>query len=155
MGLLYYAKEREIYKKEFDNILDIATANSIIKKLIRHYKLEAYDNWKFTNVESSRCISIRSSPYNEKVHGKFRFSRTYISIGVICHELAHALETIRYGKSGHTKRHFNIMKRLINYCRKVGYVKDWDMLISVSGRERQGMSCAAIQMGGLVCQQRS
>jgi hypothetical protein len=144
--LLYYENERKEFPKEFGTNLNTKEADAIIRKLIRHYKLDNYNSWSFVGTTSSRCITRHETIYNKKIHGKFKFSRTHTSIGVICHELAHAIETIKYGRSTHAKRHFNIMKRLINYCRKMGYVKSNDVVMIINGEERNGMSCMAIQM---------
>lgn len=119
MTLLYYKKERGEYPIEFGKNLSVMSADSIIKKLIKHYKIKGY-TWKFVGTTSSRCWSLKKP--NKPITGILKFSRTHTSIGVICHELAHAIEMTKYGKSGHAGRHFRIMARLIKYCNKQGYV---------------------------------
>jgi len=118
MALLYYKKEREIFQEEFKNNMDTKKACSIINKLMRHYKLNNY-TWKFVGTSSSRCCSIKRP--NKSITGILKFSRTHISIGVICHELAHAIEMTKYSRSAHAGRHMRIMTRLIKYCNKKGY----------------------------------
>ena len=123
--LKYYNDERKAFMDEFAVFLNIKEANRIISKLIKHYKLDLYNSWKFVGTESSRCIShFKPSLFHthKLSYGKFRFSKTHTSIGVICHELAHAIETIKRGKSTHAGKHFKIMTKLIKYCNKKGYV---------------------------------
>ena len=150
--LQYYSKERKAYPNEFGRCLNIREANIIIKKLIRHYKLDSYNSWKFVGTTSSRCVTYKqpkSIYFVRKPYGYFKFSKSHTSVGVICHELAHAIEMIKKGKSTHAGSHFKIMKKLINYCRKAGYVKfsnKDDVVFIVSGKERQGMSSMALQI---------
>ena len=118
MTLKYYTKEREEYPIEFKYMKDSKELCLIINKLLKHYKLDNYI-WKFVGTTSSRCCSIKKP--NKPITGVLKFSRTHSSIGVICHELAHAIEMTKYGKSGHAGRHFRIMTRLIKYCNKQGY----------------------------------
>ena len=152
-GLKYYNDERKIFTDEFSVFFNIKEANKIIAKLIRHYKLDRYNDWKFVGGKSSKCISYLNakSPYFPATpRGKFRFSKTHTSIGVICHELAHAIEMIKRGKSTHAKKHFKIMTNLIKYCHKMGYVPDKDIVMIVNGKEGHGMSCLALQINQLI-----
>jgi hypothetical protein len=143
--LLYYQKERAEYPEEFGTNLDIKTADSIIKRLIKRFKITTHNEWRFTGGKSSHCVT-----WKDTGKGHFKFSKKHTSIGVICHELAHAIDIRRRGSSTHSRKHYKIMKHLIDYCRKMGYVSNisnQDVLISVTGKERQGMSTMSMQIG--------
>jgi len=133
--LLYYLKERADFPLEFFNYLNVNRANYIINKLITHFKITSHNEWKFSGGKSSKCVTHKNT-----LKGRFIFSKKEISIGVICHELAHAIDISKRGKSTHAKKHYNIMKKLILYCRKKGYTKNQDMVMVVSGKPGMGMS---------------
>jgi len=143
--LLYYAKERADFPLEFFNYLNINRANCLISKLIKHFKITSHNEWKFSGGKSSKCIT-----YKNTLKGRFIFSKTQTSLGVICHELAHAIEINRRGKTAHAKKHYNIMKKLILYCRKMGYTKDQDVVMIVSGKPSVGMSTMGMQLSNLI-----
>jgi hypothetical protein len=122
MGYLkYYEKENEIFSDVNDyvnGLLDINTILIISKKLLKHYKLQ------FLHVELSKgeCSSfVFSKTWN--VGLKLKFSKSRTTLGVICHEVAHAIEYEKYQISKHGKRHFRIMKGVINYSKRRGYNK--------------------------------
>ena len=54
---------------------------------------------------------------------QLKFSKSRTTLGVICHEVAHAIEYEKYQISKHGKRHFRIMKGVINYSKRRGYNK--------------------------------
>jgi len=147
VNLLYYARERLIFLDEFRENIDKRAANKIIKELIRHFKIKSHNEWKFTGGASSKCIT-----WKDTKQGSFRFSKKHLSIGVICHELAHAIEMNKRGRSTHASKHFKIMKRLINYCRKQGYVSKAmnGARIIVEGKEGLGMSTQSMILNGYI-----
>ena len=148
--LQYYAKEREDFSQEFMINLDKRSIDKIIIKLIGHFKIYNHNDWRFSGGKSSHCVTWKNTG-----KGYFKFSKKYTSIGVICHELAHAIEIQKRGCSTHAKKHYRIMERLINYCRKSKYIqnlikKNENILIAVNGKVRQGMSTASFQIGPMV-----
>lgn len=144
--LQYYAKEREDFPVEFKDSLSRSKANKIIGKLIKYFKITTHPYWKFTGGKSSHCIT-----WKDTGKGYFKFSKTHTSIGVICHELAHAIEMNRRGTSTHAKKHYKIMKRLIEYCRSKGYGEKEDMVkISLTKEPRKGMSSASIFINKII-----
>ena len=140
--LQYYEKERLDFPVEFGTFLSKSKANKIIGKLIKYFKITTHPDWKFTGGKSSHCITWKNTG-----KGSFKFSKTHTSIGVICHELAHAIEMERRGTSTHAKKHYKIMCKLIKYCRSKGYGQD-DLLLIRNGEERVGMSSGAIILKG-------
>lgn len=117
--LQYYKKEREDFSEEFKVNLDIRVIDKIVTKLIGHFKIYNHNDWRFSGGKSSHCVT-----YRDTMKGHFKFSKKYTSIGVICHELAHAIEMQKRGCSTHAKKHYRIMERLINYCRKSKYINN-------------------------------
>ena len=142
--LKYYEKERADFPEEFGTFLDIKTANKIIKKLIGHFRIKTHKTWRFGGGKSSHCVTWKNTG-----QGHFKFSKTNTSIGVICHELAHAIEMGKRKASTHATRHYNIMKRLIMYCRKKGFVEK-EITIVANGTPRVGMSTMGIHMAYLI-----
>lgn len=110
--LLYYQKEREVFKFAWDRKLDTSEARIVFDKLCRHYKIDPFLDW----------TSGRNHP---KAWGtyKVRLNYDFLNFGIICHELGHIFANKKYGNgvAGHTKKHWNIMKRMISYCEK----KQW------------------------------
>jgi hypothetical protein len=140
VNLLYYAKERMEYPEEFRVNLSPNIVTLIVKKLIGHYKIKTHKEFRFSGGSTSQCVT-----YANTGKGYFKFSKKHTSIGVICHELAHAIEIQKRGKSTHANKHHNITKRLILYCRKNKTIsnlinKQNDIVIIAHGEERQGMS---------------
>ena len=111
--LVYYKKENVTFAEQFSKKLDSEEATIILKKMKMHYKL-IWLRFGFTN--------------RIRVAGKC-FEQQYIqlkpttSIGVICHEIAHALYYRKYGKTGHShnKKHWRLMKGVMAYCKKKNY----------------------------------
>lgn len=148
--LLYYQKERADFPEEFEINISPKIADKIITKLIGHFKIYSHNDWRFSGGKSSHCIT-----YKDTMKGHFKFSKKYTSIGVICHELAHAIEMQKRGCSTHAKKHYRIMERLVNYCRKSKYInnlvnKNRDVLMAVNGKEKAGMSTMALKIGELI-----
>ena len=113
-SLKFYNEEREEFGEEYDIFVPTQReVITIVNKLTRHYKMHPI-TVKFrkhtpnggTCWYSSRLIS---------------FHRERVSIGIICHEVAHQLLYDQTGKRGHTKKLMTRIKRLINYCRKMDY----------------------------------
>jgi len=119
MTLIYYHNEWEEFSHEFDIYLDKEQIKKISKKLIRHFKLYNIEKVTFNSVRKGHCRYFKSNPPWCIVDVP---SKT--SLGLICHELAHAFELLKYKKAGHSKKHKHLMKRIVTYCRKKDY---WDL----------------------------
>ena len=148
--LQYYKKEREDFSEEFKINLDKRAIDKIVTKLIGHFKIYTHNDWRFSGGKSSHCVT-----YRDTMKGHFKFSKKYTSIGVICHELAHAIEMQKRGCSTHAKKHYRIMERLINYCRKSKYINNLvnnndDVMMKITSSTRKGMSTMAFQMEELI-----
>ncbi len=116
--LKYYEVEWKNYPKDYSIKLNKEDAEMICRKLIRHFKLTNVAAVRFTKREDcgSCGANIRELPVCW-----ITLAKKNISLGVICHEMAHALEFLKYKKAGHTKKHAILMKRIIAYCVKKEY----------------------------------
>lgn len=106
--LAFYYKEKQEYPIAYNTKLEDAEVEKLVRKLFRHfYKLKA-----------DRCMKVRF--YGNRQGGSFgwgiRLSHNP-SIGLICHEVAH------WKFKRHNKRMLKFIGRLINYCRKKGYLE--------------------------------
>ena len=116
MTLIYYHSEWLKYSKEFDLKLNEEETRKLCRKLIRHFKLKYIERITFNAVRKGHCIYFKkSAPWC-----RIDFPKN-CSLGMICHELAHAWELMKYRKAGHNKKHTKLMERIINYCRKKNY----------------------------------
>jgi len=142
--LQYYLNERSNFPLEFASNLDFKITDKIVRKLIGHFKIYSHNDWRFTGCKSSHCVTWKNTG-----KGYFKFSRKHTSLGVICHELAHAIDINKRGTSTHSKKHYIIMKRLIKYCRKNKYIKNLiakqTISIVAEGNEKKGMSAIAFK----------
>lgn len=109
-NLAYYSNERKVFSVAFEKKLLSDEAKIVFFKLSRHYKISPALEW----------TSGRNNP---KAWGiwKVRLNYEWLNFGVICHELGHTLANKKFGRIGHCKKHWNIMKRMIAYCEK----KNW------------------------------
>jgi len=112
----YYQSEREEFLEEFYLKLPSSKATeSVIKKLLRHFKVGDGVKIEFT------------SGRNHSHAGKWvvRINVEQNNFAVICHEVAHTYQARREGfergDHWHTKKHRRIMKRMLNYCKKKDY----------------------------------
>jgi hypothetical protein len=146
VNLQYYANERLEFPEEFRVNLSSAIVKKIAVKLLGHYKIHTHKEIRFSGGASSHCVTWKNTG-----KGYLNFSKKHTSIGVICHEIAHAIEMSKRGMSTHAKKHHIIMKRLIYYCKKNKYIsnlinKESDVAFVVGGKERQGMSTMGLMI---------
>jgi hypothetical protein len=107
MGLKFYSDEKILYKEAYDKQLCGKELDLAFEKLKRHYKLD---------------LAIR---HNKRCNGSFR--GWYIDVpyktsyGLLCHEIAHAIDKKKRERSQHDKKLMRLIGRVINYCKK----KNW------------------------------
>lgn len=96
--------------------MTVKEAEIVFKKLCRHYKIRPSLEWT-SGRNHPRAIDT----------WKIILNVDWNNFGVLCHELAHTFH-IRYKRKKnenlHGKKHWNIMKRMINYCRKKNWFAD-------------------------------
>jgi len=111
--LKYYKDEREEFKEAFEKLIVGKRADLVFKKLSKHFKLENVDlEW----------TSGRN--YAKGSRWRIKLNSDWSSYGVMCHELAHT-DNIRNGIGAvHNKKHWKVMKRMINYCSKKNWFED-------------------------------
>ena len=102
----YYTEENKKYKDYFNTRYNPKQAEKIIKKLSRHFKLNLA--YYFNNYSWGRA------GLNKKY---IILPKDNISLGLICHEVAHCLPYKR-NKKFHTKRFARVSKKVYNYARK-------------------------------------
>ena len=113
--LKYYHDEEVEFKEAFDKKMSSEITMIIYKKLCRHFKLrEARVKWT-SGRNHPRCCSWQIT-----------FNYNFNNIGVLCHEVAHLyqFQKPRKSKIWHSKEHWKIMKRMINYCAKKNYFEE-------------------------------
>ena len=112
--LVYYMNEKEVFKTAFEKKMSVNEARIVFDKLARHFKLGRVElDW----TSGSRCPKAYKSIWGHRI----KLNSSYNTFGVLCHELAHIQEFIKYKKSRHNKKHFRIMKRMIVYCERKNY----------------------------------
>jgi hypothetical protein len=108
-SLKFYEVERIQYQTEFEMTLGCSQARIVFDKLARHFKIR--QSLEFRNICGGNC------------------SRWYIkvgydtNVGILCHEIAHAIQFKKYGHFKHNKKLAKILARVIKYCLKHNY---WD-----------------------------
>lgn len=115
--LKYYAKEREEFRAEFDNMICYDDLVIITKKLYKHFKL--------TNVNLETTSGRNYSRANRY---RIKINTDDMSFGTVCHELAHVYQlqilNYKHGDRFHDKKHRKVMTRMLNYCKKKNYWKE-------------------------------
>jgi hypothetical protein len=122
--LKFYRKERERFPEAFKIKVSDKDAVKIVNKLCRHFKIRRYKGlgkWEYK-------VGVRfwgNGGARAFVSWKFIHLPHNPSIGIICHELAHIYNHIRYNNHHHNKRLMRTIERMINYCKKKKY---WGMV---------------------------
>lgn len=108
--LKFYAEERKRFPEAFQRKVADKHVQLIVNKLVRHFKI------------SNHTVGVDFYG-NRAGHAYYRYLTLphNPSFGLICHELAHILHMRKHGKSRHNKKLMQIIKRLVNYCKKKGY----------------------------------
>lgn len=110
--LEFYESEWVEFKESYAAKLNRAEATIVFKKLTRHYKLRLLLYWQAY----------------KRGGGQFRSSGYVIlpasgatNVGVLCHEVAHAIEFKKHRETHHRKRLMGIVRRVNAYAKKKGY----------------------------------
>lgn len=107
MRLKFYTNEKILYEEAYNKEIAGRQLDLVFEKLKRHYKLD---------------LSIR---HNKRRNGAFCgwfINVPYrTSYGLLCHEIAHAIDKKKRGYTQHDKRLMKLLGRVINYCKK----KEW------------------------------
>jgi hypothetical protein len=112
--LKFYGKEREEFGEAYS--IMIPTQRGVVKivnKLIRHFKMRP------VTVIFEKRKPGTGSCWSESRY--MSFHKSDCSIGIICHEVGHQFHYDQTGKKGHSKKLMTRIRRLNNYCRKMGF----------------------------------
>lgn len=105
--LKYYYEEHRDYWVEYAMDLNKDQTRRILKKLERHFKIRVWIEW------------------HHGTGGRYCGGRIMLnkvtSMGILCHEISHAIHHQKYHKHGHTKMLKRIMARVVAYCKKHEY----------------------------------
>jgi len=113
--LKFYYEEHEAYWKEYSLTLTQHQAQVICRKLCRHFKVRvSLYFWGRSGGRYSRWERVSTTGMIFLPHDK-------ASVGILCHEMAHAIHHQRYHKRGHTKQLRRIMDRVMAYAKKKNY----------------------------------
>lgn len=108
MRLKFYDNERVEFKEAFEKSLSYNELEMVFKKLCRHFKISPSLYYGRGSHANKWSIQIAN--------------RWGLNFGVLCHELAHVYTWKKYGcRVGHGKKMWNVMRRIINYCKKKNY----------------------------------
>jgi hypothetical protein len=110
--LMFYHIERVQYPEEFNMRLDRKEIEIIFDKLKRHYKLPVYLRVEFNNYRIPKYSYGRV---------KILMPCSSLNLGILSHEIAHAICHNKGYKRGHNKILRRVLKSVINYCRKHNY----------------------------------
>lgn len=111
-NLVYYEKEREIFKEAFDRKMTLEEAEILFEKLCRHFKLNGiYQKVHLYWTSGSRCPKAFGT-------SAIKLNEDYNNFGVLCHELAHIRQRKKYGQTGHNRQHLRVMKTIVAYCKR-------------------------------------
>jgi len=127
--LIYYDSEKSRYSEEFAMKLSFEEGKRIAIKLNRHFKT------KINDIRKTQGSIPRIRYWYSDIPNCWLILPKTTSFGIVCHEVAHALELVKYGKAGHNKKHTTNMKRAINYCRKKNFWRD-DKEITIEGESK-------------------
>ena len=113
--LKFYQKEQVLYAEAYNEVLDYESARIVFEKLRRHYKFKSM-MLEFVSGSRGRCYSTW--------HG-YRIQLPFgASVGLLCHEFAHALNDKKGYKRGHNKRLMRTLGSLVNYCKRKNYWRE-------------------------------
>jgi hypothetical protein len=95
----HYACEHMRHKEFYDHhYTDNKEADKIIKKILRHFKVNA--TWDY------RCSEGHGHCHYGSLRSCLHLPRKNISLGLICHEIAHVLAIRKWGRGVHHNRKF-------------------------------------------------
>ena len=103
--LKYYSRERDKYEEHYkQRYLLPSDADKIVKKLLRHFKLDIKVYYNMKEGHGQACYSC------------IRLPKRNIPLGIICHEIGHHLAKKKTGKWGHNHKTEMKMKQVYRYC---------------------------------------
>jgi len=116
MTLVCYHKDWLLNANAWKRKTDIKNANKIVKKLRRHFKVE----WEQDGM--SAYFIPRQRKGTASIHtNRITLPAKDISLGIICHEIAHLVSRKRYGSTGHNKKFMKALKIVNKYAEKKHY----------------------------------
>ena len=96
---------KEFYAYHFSNNNE---AEKIIKKIRRHFKLDF--QWEFSQINTGHALSFTN---------KIKFPRKPVSLGLICHEIAHLLAYKKWGdRVNHNRKFQTQCRRVCKWARR-------------------------------------
>jgi hypothetical protein len=106
----FYVKENAIFNKEINTLIDTKKLSTVVKKIIRRFKIKY--NISVTFGYTGKDFAWSFINRNEIIFNKNR----KLDLLTFIHEIAHFKhEEIRVCKC-HTKKLITIIKRMMNYC---------------------------------------
>jgi len=117
--LKFYYIEHQIHAEQYSKKLTQEQCLKIHKKLIRHYDLNV-------RLEFCRRRGGAFRGFNA-IWGRsgIIFMGKEPSFGLLCHEIAHAIDYKKHGHTNHNKRLSRILKSVMAYVKKKNY---WEKL---------------------------
>ncbi len=103
--LKFYEKERKMFPKEFASKMENEEAKIIFKKLKRHYKIR------------QEMVFVHSG-CNGKCSRWEVIVPIGLNLGLLYHEVAHAVDYDKRKKFKHDKKMMTILKRVFKFARK-------------------------------------
>jgi hypothetical protein len=114
-NLVYYKNEKIEFIEAFKRRMTINEAEIVFEKLCKHFKLHrTYQRVNLCWTSGSRCPKAFGT-------SAITLNVDCNDFGRLCHELAHIRERLKYGNTGHTRRHRRVMKTILTYCKKKNY----------------------------------
>lgn len=105
--LKFYYDEHNRFSEAYSKEISYREIKIVFAKLKRHYKVSQWLRF--------------GSRHNGHFNSSFITVPYRTSYGLVCHEVAHAIEHRKFGHTHHRKRLMRILDRVISYCRK----KEW------------------------------
>jgi len=104
----HYMTEHEQYTAHYERKYPTPQeANKYVKKILRHFKISA--TCEFCNDKNGQAMLLSNH---------LRFPRQNISLGLICHEIAHLLAFRKYGDCNHNRCFRSQNKRAMNWAKR-------------------------------------
>jgi hypothetical protein len=121
--LKYYEKERESYPLHWKERYEIDDATKIIKKLLRHFKIDA--GFEFVNHRCGRAWANKGGIWIRRKrkeryfrNGFMSFPKKGILLSMICHEIGHIRHTMRYNEQGHNRHLWSVSRPIFGYAKR-------------------------------------
>jgi hypothetical protein len=120
MAKIFYKKERIEFSEAFNQRINRYHIEVITRKIIRHYNLYNIElKFKNRKIDRATCNYFPyDTNYCNKNSVRIKIIINKISVlGTLIHELTHAIEIRRYGKTRHANRMFRMLKSTHNYVK--------------------------------------